>query len=130
VKKLKGWHLESVVSSFCLEEDIENVTNLCFFYNPLALQSLWNGNFLDLADNGVLGCVVVVVVNSRKWGHIYGPSVGGPVRFWLAGGTGPRYSDKSAPCRAHKQTGPVPSQSVQAPNRCKSAMSTIQLIAG
>jgi len=52
-----------------LEEDIENVHKFSAFCNPLALNSLWNGHFFELADNGLSGCMLVVVVNARKWGH-------------------------------------------------------------
>jgi len=68
--------------------------------------------FAELADNGHLGCMSVVVVNAQKWGCFEGCFVRGPVRFWLAGGSGPESSDKSVPCPAHKQTGPIPKQSI------------------
>jgi len=51
--------------------DIENVTNFCVFYKALVLQSLWNGNFFELADNGLSGCSPVVRENSRKWGRCW-----------------------------------------------------------
>ena len=51
---------------------IENVYNFCDFYKALVLKSLWNLNFLELADNGLLSCIAVVVVYERKWG-IPGP---------------------------------------------------------
>ncbi|MES0363833.1 MAG: hypothetical protein ABUK14_07780 [Desulfobacteria bacterium] len=62
---------------------IENVANFSTFSNPLTLKSLWSGNFFGLADNGFLGCTVVVCANSRKWGHLGGR---GSVRCdWLVG---------------------------------------------
>ena len=48
------------------EMDIENVTKFCDFYKALVLQSLWNGNFFELADNGLLGCMAVVGAPSQK----------------------------------------------------------------
>ncbi len=31
-------------------------------------------NFFELIDNGLLSCTTVVVMNSRKWGHLGGGS--------------------------------------------------------
>ncbi len=74
--------------SFCLEWDIENVTNFCGFYKALVLQSLWDKHFFKLADNGLYGCIGVVVMCERKIGPFLGYLGRGRVRFWLAGGTG------------------------------------------
>ena len=51
---------------------IENVNKFHVFYKSLASQSLWSGNFFELADNGVLSCRKVVGKSSRKWGHFGG----------------------------------------------------------
>ncbi len=41
--------------------------------------------FAEFGDNGLLACTKVVGVNSRKWGDIWRPSMGGPVRLNAAG---------------------------------------------
>ena len=52
--------------------DIENVTNFYGFYKALMLKSLRSELFFELADNGMLSCIPVVAVNSRKWGRFGG----------------------------------------------------------
>ena len=44
--------------------------------------------FVELADNGLSGCMLVVVVNARKWGRFGGA--------WCAR-TGPEYAGGTGP---------------------------------
>jgi len=52
----------NLVRSICTR--IENVTNFRVFYKVLILKGLWNMNFAEFVDNGLLGCMRVVVVKS------------------------------------------------------------------
>jgi hypothetical protein len=56
----------NLVRSTCTR--IENVTNFRVFYMVLILKGLWNENFAEFGDNGLLSCTTVVGANSQKWG--------------------------------------------------------------
>jgi len=51
---------------------IETVHNFCVFYKAMLLQSLWNGNFFELRDNGLWGCSQVVYFFLAKMGPFLG----------------------------------------------------------
>jgi len=73
----KGWQTENVVSPLLYmapKLDIENVYNFCIFYKALVLQSIWNGDFFEFGDNGLLSCIRVVGLEPRKWGCFWGAS--------------------------------------------------------
>jgi len=53
-----------------LVTSIETVHNFCDFCKALMAQRLWNGNFTEFGDNGLLGCSEVVYFYSPKWGHL------------------------------------------------------------
>ena len=59
---------------------------------------------------------ILAFCNLCKIGPFGGASVGGPGRLRLAGGTGPKSSEKCVPRQAHKQTRPILDQSVWAPD--------------
>jgi hypothetical protein len=51
----------NLVRSTCTR--IKNVTTFRDFYKVLILKGLWNENFAEFGDNGLLSCTPVVGVN-------------------------------------------------------------------
>ena len=54
---------QAVASEPQNETVIETVHNFCDPYKALMLQGLWNGNFAEFGNNGLLSCITVVHFN-------------------------------------------------------------------
>jgi len=65
--------------------DIETVHNFFDLCKALIAQGLWNDNFAEFGDNGLLGCSQLVYFYSRKWDRLGVVHVGLSALLVLAG---------------------------------------------